>query len=162
LNGGCCGFATLLGHLRDLFLHFIVVDFNVFGGGNAVEKQLALTSSMARSRWRRIATQSTFTARGSTPCAASVRTTRSTVFLCGIHKNEKVLALCKNNFEQTGAHWDRQKKKWAARMERKRKLRTPNAKRSATRANEKALATLQKILPLVEKKRQMGWQKGPF
>ncbi len=72
----CCRFATTLGERCDFFFHLFVGRFDVFRGRDAVEQQSPPSRRRtARSCWRlRSATQSTFTARGSTPCAASERT----------------------------------------------------------------------------------------
>ena len=60
---------------RDLLVRVFFGGLDVFGGGDSVEDQFSLHVFDRRGRVGvpRMATQSTFTARGSTPCAASVR-----------------------------------------------------------------------------------------
>ena len=73
------GFAAAFGDVRNLRFDLFFRRFDFFRGRNVVQQQLrldVLDGAVARCRWR-IAYPSTFTARGSTPCAASVRTARS-------------------------------------------------------------------------------------
>src|SRR6266568_3126837 len=65
---GCRGFATVLGQARHLALQLFLAHLDVFRRGNAVEQQFGLhvfDGTVALAAPQR--TQSTLTARGSTP-----------------------------------------------------------------------------------------------
>ena len=66
-----CGLAAVAGHVFEFVLQFFVGYFDFFFGGDAVDDQFGLHIILgAVFLLRRRLTQSTFTARGSTPCWA--------------------------------------------------------------------------------------------